>query len=150
MRASRSKKRAVDARRTQTRGGAGRARKAGAGPLKRPAKTGGKLARASGKVASGKAASGASGNRASGIQSKGGVASPAPRATAPKRPPARVAGENPAPRLPVRAEAGMSSAVGLGAAEARGGAAFEPVVPVPVAERGTPPPLPAPIASFVF
>ena len=46
MRASRSKKRAVDARRTQKRGGAGRARKAGTGPLKRPAKAGGKLSRA--------------------------------------------------------------------------------------------------------
>lgn len=144
MRASRSKKRAVDARRTQKRGGAGRARKAEAGPLKRPAKTGGKLSRASGKAVSGK---GASGN-----QSKGGLATSAPRATAkaPKRPQARGAGENPALRVPVRAEAGMSSAVGLGAAEARGAAVLEPVVPVPVAERGTPPPLPAPIASFVF
>jgi hypothetical protein len=144
MRASRSKKRAVDARRTQKRGGAGRARKAGAGPLKRPAKAGGNLSRASGQGAS------ASGQDSKAVKDL--LATPPSRKkVAGKRPHAAgVPGEGPVVRSALGSEVGIASPVGLGAAEGRGAAAWEPSVPVPATERGTPPPLPAPIASFVF
>jgi hypothetical protein len=157
MRASRGKKRAVDARRTQKRRGAGRARKAGVETVKRPAKVGAAasgVSRSTGKSNhSGKAR--AAKPKTATTAAASAALPKRKAASAAKRPELR-AGANEAlasTRSPVRAAAVAGSSASLTTAEVRGAAAAQvttlsPVVPVQ--ERGTPPPLPAPIASFVF
>src|SRR4051794_479486 len=81
MRASRSKKRTDEARSTQNRGGAGRARKAGGGTLERPAKRASKAPAKGGKPSRNPAPTKAAG-------AKSGAGASPRRKPAPTRPPA--------------------------------------------------------------
>jgi hypothetical protein len=165
MRASRSKKRTDGARSTQKRGGGGRARKAGAGALKQAVKRGttgkgsqpgisaAKLPAQSAAKRSAKRPAPAAAQGKTHVQAQGKAVATANGAKSRRkevstdRLEARAADQ--ADGAPVRLAA--DSAAGAGnfmSSEGRG--AEGGAMLVPVAERGTPPPLPAPIASFVF
>jgi hypothetical protein len=182
MRASRSKKRTDGARSTQNRGGAGRARKADAGALERPANRAAKSTTKSGKPARSPDRANAAGK----VVAKTVVKTPTKTVVkaATKAATKAVAKEaattavkslqsrrKPAPSVPPRrhpTDAERFDARRMGDEEAATHAAPGPsalvtsfvnhegrgaeagAMLVPVAERGSPPPLPAPIASFVF